>query len=252
MTIASGLAEQFFVDSNDVSGATAGARRLSSSLSPLVTNVISESGVRRIPGLRDGGMDVDSWFDDSVIHPVYSTLPTTDRVATWCLNTALGGPTASIIGKQIGYDPTRGQDGSLALATSVLGNGFALEWGRSLTGGQAFGNLAVQGSAGSLTGYNDEATAATNFGLQLYVHLLAFTGTSITIAVHDSNDNGSGDAYAIVPGATTGALTTAQALRVTTSATENVKEWVRITTTGTFSAATFVAAYVRNATTRWF
>jgi hypothetical protein len=252
MAIASGLAEQFFVDANDLSAATAGARRLSSSMSPLQTPVISERGMRRIPGLRDGAMDVDSWFDDSVIHPVLSTLPTVDRVATWCLTTALGGPTASIVGKQIGYDPTRGQDGSLALATSVLGNGSALEWGRSLTGGGAFGNLAVQGSAGSLTGYNDEAIAATNFGLQLYVHLLSFTGTSITIAVHDSNDNGAGDAYAIVPGATTAALTTPGAVRVTTSATENVKEWLRITTTGTFSAATFVAAYVRNATARWF
>lgn len=252
MTIASGLAEQFFVDAKDLSAATAGARRISSSMSPLLTPTIVDSGQRRIAGLRDGGMDVDSWFDDTVIHPTWSTLPTTDRVATWCFTTALGSPTASCIGKQIGYDPTRAQDGSLALATSVLGNAYGLEYGRSLSGGGAFGNVAAQGSAGSLTGYNDDAAAATNFGLQLYVHLLSFTGTSITIAVHDSNDNAAGDPYAIVTGATTGALTTAQAVRVETSATENVKEWLRITTTGTFSAATFVASYVRNVTARWY
>lgn len=252
MTIASGLAEQFFVDGRDISGATAGARRISSSCTTLNVPAISDSGMRRIPALREGGMDVDSWFDDSVIHPAWSTLPTTDRVATWCFGTALGGPTASCIGKQIGYDPTRGQDGSLSLATSVLANGYSLEYGRSLSGGGIFGNIAVQSSAGSLTGYNDEAAAATNFGLQFYVHLLSFTGTSITIAVHDSNDNGSTDPYAIVPGATSGALTSAQAVRVETSATENVKEHLRITTTGTFSSATFVAAYVRNMTARWY
>lgn len=252
MAIASGLAQQFFVDAADLSGATAGARRISSSMATLPVPAISDSGMRRIPALRDGAMDVDSWFDDTVIHPTWSALPTTDRVATWCFGTALGAVTASVIGKQIGYDPTRGQDGSISEATSVLANGFALEFGRSLTGGGAFGNLAVQSSAGSLTGYNDDAAAATNFGLQLFVHLLAFTGTSITIEVHDSNDNAVGDPYAIVPGATTGALTTAQALRVNTSATENVKEWLRITTTGTFSSALFVAAYVRNLSTRWF
>lgn len=252
MAIVSGLGEQFFVDTFDLSGATAGARRISSSMSPLQVPAISDSGMRRIVGLRDGGMDVDTWFDDTAIHPALSTLPTADRVATWAFGTALGSPTASCIGKQIGYDATRAQDGSLALASSVLANRYSLEWGRSLTGGQVFGNIAVQGSAGSLTGYNDEAAAATNFGLQLYVHLMSFTGTSITIAVHDSNDNAATDPYTLVTGATTAALTTPQAVRVETSATENVKEWLRITTTGTFSQAIFVAAYVRNQSTRWY
>lgn len=250
MTIDSGLGEEFAVDGHDLSGAVGGARRISSSMSPLVTNVINKKGVQRVAGLRDGGIDFDSWFDDTVVHPVLSTLPTTDRVATWFFGTVLGDQTASIIGQQIGYDPTRGQDGSLSLATSVLANGFALEYGHNLTGD---GTTVVesQSSAGALTGFTD-VSAATDFGLQVYFHLFSFTGTSITLTIQDSDDDAAGDPYATVTGATSGALTTPQGLRVQTSATENVKEWLRVISTGTFSEATFAVAVVRNTTARWY
>lgn len=250
MTIASGLAQQFFVDGHNLSGTTGGARRISGSQATLDTPVVAERGMRRLPGLRDGGIDFDSWFDDSVVHPALSTLPTADRIATWMFGVALGGGAAMLIGKQIGYDPTRGQDGSLALATSVVANKYGLEWGHNLTADGTDG-VASQSSAGSLTGFNDVA-AATDFGLQAYFHLLSFTGTSITLTIQDSDDDAASDPYATVTGATSGALTAPGGVRAETSATENVKEWLRVTSTGTFSAATFAVAVRRNTRARWY
>jgi hypothetical protein len=220
-------------------------------MATLDKTAINQRGMARLPGLNDGGLDFQSWFDPAAgfSQDALETLPTTDRVASWLFGVTLGDPTANLVAKQIGYDPTRAQDGSLSLTTSLLANQHGLDFGRNLTADGTDG-IASQSSAGSLTGYNDSAAASTNFGLTMFVHLLSFTGTSITVTLQDSDYDGT-DPYATVTGATTGALTTPQALRVRTSATENVKEWLRVTTTGTFSAATFVVSYVRYFSLRW-
>lgn len=251
MTITSGLGQNFFVDGFDLSGTTGSASRISSSMATLDKTAVNQEGMARLPGLHDGGLDFQTWWDagTGLSHDALETLPTTDRTASWLFGVTLGDPTANLVAKQIGYDPTRAQDGSLSLTSSLMANQHGLDFGRNLTGDGTDG-VASQGSAGSLTGFDDGSGAATNFGLSMFVHLLSFTGTSITVTLQDSDDNGT-DPYATVTGATTGALTTAQGIRVRTSATENVKEWLRVTTTGTFSAATFVVSYVRYFSTRW-
>jgi hypothetical protein len=250
MTITSGLGENFMVDGYDLSGAVGEATRISGSQATLDVPVIAKKGMQRLPGLRDGGIDWKSWFDDTVVHPPLKSLTDADKVATWFFGVALGARTASMTGKHIAYDPTRGQDGSLSLAASVVANKYGLEWGRNLTG-DGTDAIASQSSAGALTGVNDVA-ATTNFGLQVYVHLLSFTGTSITVKVQASDDNGSGDAYTDVTGAATAALTAIGAVRVETGPTAAAEKWLRVLTTGTFSAATFAVAVKRNRSARWY
>ncbi len=60
---------------------------------------------------------------------------------------AIGSDAASLNGKQVSYDPTRGTDGSLTFAVSAQASGFGLEWGTQLTPG----NFPV---ANFLTGQN--------------------------------------------------------------------------------------------------
>jgi hypothetical protein len=78
------------------------------------------------------------------------------------------------------------------------------------------------------------------------VQLVAFTGTSVTVKLQSSSDDGAGDAFSDVSGATTGALTTVGASRV--AVTGSLERYLRVVTTGTFTVANFVVSVTRNAT----
>lgn len=250
MTKRGGLGQNFFVGGFNVSGDIGVFDEISSPMEPLNATGVDKFARERIGGRRDGFIGFTSFFNDETgqIHDALSTLPTTDQIASLLFGTILGYPAALLNGKQAKYDGSRDEEGNLMFKSEILGNGFGIEWGHNLTGDGTDG-VASQSSAGSLTGFDDGAGAATDFGLQMYVHLLSFTGTSITIKLQDSNDDDDVDPYADVTGATTAALTAAGGVRVQTSRTENVKEWLRVTTTGTFSAATFVVSAVRNLST---
>jgi hypothetical protein len=94
----------------------------------------------------------------------------------------------------------------------------------------------------------DQLTASPGaFGLIMFVHLFAFTGTSVTIKLQSSSDN-AGDAYADVTGATTSALSAArQGLRIATAAVD-VERYLKVVTTGTFTNAQFAVSVYRHRT----
>ncbi|KKK57021.1 hypothetical protein LCGC14_3058670, partial [marine sediment metagenome] len=128
------------------------------------------------------------FFNDATdqAHPVLSALPTADRIVTYYHRTAtIGDEAASLIGKQIDYDGTRGNDGSLTFTTQAVANGFGLEWGESLTVGKRTDSGATNGTAldyGATIGQ-------TLFGAQAYLHVFAFTGTDATITIEDSTSD---------------------------------------------------------------
>lgn len=244
MSKQSGLGDNFFIDAYNLSGDVMALDTISNSRDVLPATGIDKSAMERMQGLRDGHMEVSCFFNDAAgqAHPVLSTLPTTDRVATYCRSTTLGKPAASMVAKQIGYDGSRGDDGSFTLKTELQANGYGLEWGNQLTAGKRTDTTATNGSS-----YDYGASIGTTaFGLQMYVHLLSFTGTSVTIKVQSSTDNGAGDAFADITGATSGALTAAGAVRVATATNVNVERYLRVVTTGTFTSAVFVVNVVRN------
>ncbi|WP_372352624.1 hypothetical protein [Streptomyces sp. KL116D] len=87
---------------------------------------------------------------------------------------------------------------------------------------------------------------AANFGLQAYLHVFAFTGTSVTVKLQESSDNGVGDPWADVTGGAFTAATAIGAQRIETARGLTVKRYLRAVSTGTFTSATFAVSVNRN------
>jgi hypothetical protein len=256
MTIRSGLGQAFYLGGYDLSGDTGSADDIGGGLSGTQdTTAINMSAFRRKGLLRDGRISWMSFFnpetaaDDPGVtedraHVVLSSLPTTDRNLMWRAGPAsLGGAAACLVGKQINYDPTRPQDGSLTIAVNAQANGFGLEWCDLLTAGVRTDTGAANGSS------LDLGTGSTAFGLQAYLQVLSFTGTDATITIQESSDNGAGDAWAnVTGGAFTQVTSGPTAQRIQTARNQTVERYLRVatTTTGGFSNLEFVVAVARN------
>ncbi len=104
----------------------------------------------------------------------------------------------------------------------------------NVTGGQA-------GAAGTVQ------QTSYDFGASLYVAAFSFTGTSITVKIQHSADNGVSDAYTDITGATTTAITSAPtAQRADTAATAAIKRWVRLVSVGAFNPCTYAVGFCRH------
>lgn len=184
-------------------------------------------------------MQFTTYFDNalSAENVALDQLPRTDVVATYFRGTSLGNATACCVGKQLNYDPTRANTGELTAKVEIQANAFGLEWGEMLTPGLRTDTTATAGS------FVDDG-GSTALGGQAYVQLTAFTGTSVTIAVQHATT--SGGSYANVTGLATSALTAIGAVRLATTPTTTINEFVKVTTTGTFTSATFAVSFMRN------
>lgn len=245
MAKSSGLGGALYIDGYNVSNDVGSLNSIACPSETLDVTGIDKSAFERIYGRRDGVMEFAPFFNPATnkAHDVLSTLPTTDRVITCCpITPALGGPAAGIVAKQVGHDPTRGDDGAFVFSTTTNANGYGLEWGELLTAGVAtFGSA----SAGSSIDYG-ASVGTTNHGLQAYLQVFAFTGTSATISIQSSTDDGAGDAFAGVTGATFTTVTGVTAERIQTGRTAAVERYVRVNAAGTFSLLWFNVFVVKN------
>lgn len=241
MTKQTGLGARLFVDGYDLSGDTQSLGRIGGGPAPIDVTGIDKSAPERIGGRRDGGIDWVSHFNPATdqAHLVLSTLPRTDRIVSYWQGTALGSPAAVCTAKQITYDPTRGADGALTMAVSAQSNSYGLEWGVQATAGRRVDTSATNGSSVDLG-------AASSFGLQAWLHVFAFTGTSVTVKLQQSSDNGAGDAFADVTGGGFTAATAAGAQRIETARDQAVERYLRVVTTGTFTSADFAVIVTVN------
>ena len=190
-----GLGDNLYVGGDDLSGDIGSLGAIAGGPAALEITGIDKSAFERIGGLRDGRIEFDAWFNDATgqAHPALSALPTADVLVSYLRGTTLGNPAASLLGKQVNYDPTRGTDGSLSIGVQAVANGFGLEWGRTLTPGQETDVAAADGTGVDFTG-------STSFGLQAYLHVFSFTGTDATIKIQESANDDMGDTYAGVTG----------------------------------------------------
>jgi len=236
-----GLGDNFYVAGYDLSGDTGGFGRVAGGHSVDDVTGIDKSAFERIGLVRDGGLDWTAFFNPATdkAHDRLSTLPTTDQILTYCRGTAIGSEAACMVGKQINYDPTRNTDGSLRLGVQALANGYGLEWGRLLTAGKRTDSAATNGTGLDLT------TVSTAFGWQAWLHVFAFTGTSVTVTLEDSADNVS---FAALTGGGFTAATGITSERLEGGRTATVRRYVRAITSGTFSNAVFAVAFTRNET----
>lgn len=241
----SGLGDRLFVAGYDLSGDIGSLGRIGGGLAGTqdVTG-IDKSAMERIGLARDGSLEYTAFFNKAVdrAHLRLSPLPTADQLLTYCRGAALGSPAANLVGKQINYDPSRSADGSLTIEVQTLANGFGIDWGRLLTAGIRTDTAATNGASVDL------GVGSTLFGLQAYLHVMAFTGTSVTVKLQESSDNGVGDPWADVVGGAFTAATGITSQRIETARGLTVERFLRAVTTGTFSNAQFAVSVSRNDT----
>lgn len=232
----SGLGDRLLVGGANLSGDIGSIQRVGGGPGVLDVTAIDKSAYERIGGLRTGAIEYTAWFNPSAgqAHQNLKTLPYTDTATTYLRGVGIGAPAASCVAKQIGYDPTRAADGSLAIAVATLSNGFGLEWGQQLTPGLRTDTIATNGA--SLDGL-----AATAFGAQFYLHVTGLTGTDVTVTIEDSADDAS---FATL--ATFTAATGAGWERIAIANNATVRRYLRVVTTGTFTNAVFAVNAVRN------
>lgn len=217
--------------------------------------VIETTGVdvrayERIGGRRDGAADCVTYFNPETVagggsadrsHLVLRSLPLTDRALMF--GHPDSGEAWNLTAKQGNYDPTVAADGAITCAVNAQGNGYGLEVAKLLTGATG---IATQGSAGNLTSVDFGAGA--NFGAQFHLQVLAFTGTSATVKIQQSSDNGAGDAFADVTGGTFTAATGRTTERLQTARNQAVERYLRVTTTGVFTNLVFAVTAEINLT----
>jgi hypothetical protein len=240
----SGLGDNFYLGGYDLSGDTASLDEVGGGPAVIEVTGIDKSAFERIGGLRDGRIEWTAYFNDGTdgtngTHNRLATLPTADRQAMYFRGTTLGNPAACLVGKQLNYDFTRADDGKLTAKVRVEGNGYGLEWGRSLTAGKRTDTAATNGTS-------IDTTASANFGAQAYLQVFDFQGTDVTIKIQDSADNVT---FADVTSFAFTSVTSFPVVeRIALANTATVRRYVRAitTTTGGFTSATFAVVLVKN------
>lgn len=241
-----GLGANFYIDQYDISNDIASVDRIGSSRATHDVTGIDKSAHERVHALRDGGIDFTTHFNIDALrqHVALKGIPSTDRIVTYAHRPTIGAPAASQVSKQTDYAPTRADDGKMSFNVPAVSNGYGLEWGQLLTAGPRTDTTATAGTA-------FDFTASSSFGLQAYLHVFAFTGTSVTVKIQESSDN-AGDAYADVVGGTFTVVSAVGAQRIATATNLSVERYLKVTTTGTFSNAQFAVSVVRNGAIPYF
>jgi hypothetical protein len=185
-----------------------------------------------------------NWFSLGTSHTVLSqyTQNSNDIIGSYFQGVtfsgnSIGQPAASMVSKQISYDPTRDSSGNLSLKIALQANAFGLEWGVQLTSGLRTDNGVLVGP------FIDLGTpSSTAFGWQAYLHLIELVGTNVDVTITHSTT--SGGTYTAL--ADFGSQTAIGAFRVQSANTVTVNEFVKVTTAGTFSQAVFAVNFIRN------
>lgn len=247
MSKSTGLGAALFVSGTDLSGDIGSASRVAGGPNLLPATGIDKSAMERFGGKRDGGIEFTAWFNKAADqeHLTLSTLPTADRIVTYCHRAAaIGDSAASVLAKQINYDPDRPTDGSLTIGVQALANGYGLEWGELLTPGKRTDSGAANGAVFDY----GAGIGQTLFGAQAYLHVFAFTGTDATIVIEDSaSDFAAATLLTFTEVSALGGANNAERIE-TASRTETVDRYVRVTTTtsGGFSNLVFAVKLVKN------
>jgi hypothetical protein len=238
-----GLGDQLYVAEFDLSGDIGQLSKIAGGPAALDLTPINASAHERVGGVRDGSIEFMSFFNDAggAAHPALSPRPSGDRQVSYFHGTTLGNAAASCIAKQINYDPNRDKDGGLTIAVQILATNFGLQWGRQHTAGK-------RTDGGATNGTSVDGLASNAFGLQAFLHVFAFTGTSATIKLQESSDNAVGDPFADVTGGTFSTVTGPVDQRIATAGGQTIERYLRVVTTGTFSNLVFAVNVIRNLT----
>jgi hypothetical protein len=237
----SGLGDNFYIGGYNISNDVGSLGSISAPMVPFEDPGIDVLAMERLGGLRSGHIEFTSYFNTAAgrEHEALKSLPLTNRIATYARGTTLGDPAFVLQGKQLNYDWTRGADGSLTENVTLDSDQYGGEWGVQLTAGVRTDTTATSPASGV------DTIASLSFGIQAYLQVFAFAGTSVIITVQDSADNSS---FANVSGLSAfTAVTTAPTVeRIFSTNTTTVRRYLRVITAGTFSNAAFSVVVVKN------
>ena len=239
----SGLGDALYIAGFNASGDIQQLGRIGGGPALLNMTGIDKSAYERKGGLRDGAFEMTTFFntdpDVDQTHEKLSALPRTDVLLTYCRGTTLGDPAASLVGKQVGYDPQRGDDGMLTFTVSAQANGYGTEWGRQLTAGVRTDTAATDGAS-------IDTTASADFGGQAYLQVFDFDGTDATVKIQDSADDAT---FADVTGMAFTEITAGPTSeRIAVANTDTIRRYVRVITetTGGFTTLSFAVNFIKN------
>jgi hypothetical protein len=241
VTKVNGLGDQLYVAGYNLSGDIGSVGKIGGGPAALEVTAIDKLATERIGGARDGGIDFTAYFNPSANagHARLSALPYGDAIVTYHRGQAVGAPGAACIARQTNYDGKRGNDGAMTFDVSASADGYGLEWGVQGTAGIRTDTTATNGASFD----RGASLASTAFGLQAYLHVFAFTGTSCTVKIQDSADNST---FADLTGAAFTAASGITSQRIATSLTQTVRRYLRVATTGTFTSCQFAVIMVPN------
>jgi hypothetical protein len=238
MTKSSGLGDNLYVAGFDLSGDVGAVQTVAVRLAPLDVTGIDKSAHERVGGIADGEIAFNSFWDTATdaVHDALSTGVTTDRLVSYFRGSAVGNAAANLVAKQIDFNQSRGQDGSLLSTVQALGSsGVALEWGKQLTAGKVTHASATNGTS-------IDNLAATTTGAAAYLQVFSLGSGTVAIDIEDSADDSS---FASIMAFTNATTRTAE--RVETAAGADVRQYVRVATSGTFTNAVIAVTFVRYA-----
>lgn len=246
MSKQSGLGDQLFIGGRDIGGDVNSIGSLATPRNTLPATGITVSAMERMFGSRDASAEFTTYFNDATdqVHEALKSLPTTDVHVMYCRGAGIGNEAFCIVGKQLDYAPTRGDDGSLLFSTSVPAAAYGADWSTQLTAG-----AVTHASAGSTASFDNGAAKA--FGWQAYLQVFSIGSGSADIVIEESSDDGSGDAFTTLADAEFTTVTGRTTERLeSSSATAAVERYLRVTTTGTFTDLVFAVAINVNENTR--
>jgi len=244
----SGMGMSLYVGGINVSNDIGAISTISAPRSVIENTGIDKFAFERLLTTKDGALALAAHWNPTLAHALFKTLPTANTAASLQLGGTIGSPAASMVGLQLNYDGTRDQAGALSFSTNMQANGFGLEWGNlhTATGSDAT-QLGVRTDVAATNGAAlDSGGATTNFGLQAYLHIFGFTGTSVTVKIQGSSDNAVGDPYADITAGGFVAATGPGWQRIQTARNAAIERYTRVVTTGTFTVANFALIMVRN------
>lgn len=245
MAKSSGLGDNLFIDQFELGGDVGQLQRIACPMAVQEVPGIKMHAQDRLGLKRDGGIDYTAYFNPDATagaegaHAVLSTLPTADRIVTYTRGTTLGDCAASLVSKQINYDADRPADGSFTFSINSQANGYGLDWGNLITAAPRTDTAATSPATGLDLG---ASPTSYSFGWVAFLHVLAFTGTSVTVTLQDSADNSS---FTSLTGGSFAAATGRGKERIAGAADATVRRYVRAITTGTFSEAVFLVNFIR-------
>jgi hypothetical protein len=188
-----------------------------------------------IAGMKDATISLGGFFDGATGAVDEVLAAALSNATTGVLTLAPAG--AGAIGNRAQLGNTLETSYTVTAAAS---DAVSISAEAQITGGLSPGiilaDLAARTAAGNTTA-NDNTASSAN-GLAAHLHCTAFTGTNITVKVAHSADNSTwADLITFTQ------LTAAGSERKTVTGTVN--RYLRITTTGTFTSATFAVAVAR-------